>query len=380
MNIAPRESEDKFDMKSDARGISPWYITEYRPSASISYRRNPNWYMKDRPFLDGVDVPIVQDYSNRLSQFKAKNIWSHVANKPDVVQLKKDHPELKLFRGDFGLSWAYLQFGFDPNNPYEDERVRQAFSMAIDRDLFLDTFEDTKSFAEAGIPLEVRWNTALSSGWEGYWVDPKGKDFGPNAKYYKHDVAEGKKLLSAAGKDGLETVMSWAIASSVGPSGPQRAEVLAGMLEQLGVKVKRNVVETALFTPNYAQHPERNFVGMAFGSKASSPDPAIQMYYNFHGDSSRRVMKKGADPEQDALIVKMRTEPDLGRRRTLIQELQRVMAKRMWAVPQPGLSGEVSLSWPFVMNEGVYYPWVSSPSLPAHVFPNLWIDKSKAPA
>ena len=36
--------------------------------------------------------------------------------------------------------------------------------------------------------------------WEGYWVDPLDeKKFGPNSKYFKLNIAEAKKLMTAAG-------------------------------------------------------------------------------------------------------------------------------------------------------------------------------------
>ena len=34
---------------------------------------------------------------------------------------------------------------------------------------------------------------------KGWGLDPKGKDIGPNGQFFKHDIAEAKKLLAAAG-------------------------------------------------------------------------------------------------------------------------------------------------------------------------------------
>jgi ABC-type transport system substrate-binding protein len=94
-----------------------------------------------------------------------------------------------------------MVFGWLPadKSPFLDERVHQAVSMAVDRDLFLDTFFNVSRFAAEGLTVETRWNTALTATFEGFWLNPKEKDFGPNARYLQHDPAEAKKLLTAAG-------------------------------------------------------------------------------------------------------------------------------------------------------------------------------------
>ena len=71
--------------------------------------------------------------------------------------------------------------------------------MSWDRDLCIDAFYNVDEFEAEGLPVETRWNTDCRATGTGWWLDPQGKDFGPNAKYFKHNVAEAKKLLAAAG-------------------------------------------------------------------------------------------------------------------------------------------------------------------------------------
>ena len=92
--------------------------------------------------------------------------------------------------------------------------------MAMDRDLYLDTFGNVEKFKAGGLPTSTTcWNAALpQTAFKGWWLDPKGKDFGANAKYFKHDIAEAKKLMAAAGFANGLTVTS----NQIGRTGLRR--------------------------------------------------------------------------------------------------------------------------------------------------------------
>ena len=99
----------------------------------------------------------------RLAQFKADNIWNdvHVLLQQDVVQTKKDVPKALLRQDDlfaFGVS-SFLSFGYEGNSPFKDQRLRQAMSMLLDREGFIDV---RAALFQRGIydPVLVRFDTA----------------------------------------------------------------------------------------------------------------------------------------------------------------------------------------------------------------------------
>jgi len=99
--IMPRESDGGFDPKNEVRGYGPWLLEEYRPSAYIHWKRNPDYYVKGRPYPDRLERPLVSEYAARLAQFKAGNILHDVVeqSQQDVVQLKRDVPQALLIQG-----------------------------------------------------------------------------------------------------------------------------------------------------------------------------------------------------------------------------------------------------------------------------------------
>src|SRR5262249_30530110 len=153
----------------------------------------------------------------------------------DVLTVKQEESRLQLFATDIPNTSNVLTFGMLPagKTPFLDKRVRQAVSMAWDRDLFIDTNYNVTKFAGQGLQVETRWNSALASLWDGWWLDPKGKDLGDAAKNYQHNIAEAKKLMAAAGfPDGIKDVKSNHIITTELGSLPQNADILDGFCNE----------------------------------------------------------------------------------------------------------------------------------------------------
>ncbi|MGE0057329.1 MAG: ABC transporter substrate-binding protein [Dehalococcoidia bacterium] len=240
--IVPKEADSALDLRRDQLGTGPWYLDEYTPSVGVRLKRHADFWDKDYALVDQIEMPILSEYTAALSQFKAGNTYGSVSTntairQEDVLFVKKEDPRVSLYQGDFATQAGFVQnFGWHPEgkSPFMDERVRQAVSMAIDRDLFIDTVSNVAPFRAEGLPVETRWNSHLNATTEGWWLDPKGKDFGPNAKYFKLDIAEAKKLMAAAGfPNGFETKST--IPGIEYPPG-KYGEIIDGMVAEIGIK------------------------------------------------------------------------------------------------------------------------------------------------
>jgi ABC-type transport system substrate-binding protein len=191
--IMPVESGDKYDVKNDMRGTGAWMLTKYEPSVGHEYRRNPNWFdAANRPFLDGIDYPIISDSAQRLAQFKAKRIWS-IAPIPDQVLALKREASDTLMAGTSPLvtlaGYNHYGLGRLAGSPFEDVRMRYAVSHLIDRDAILDAFGNISGFAKEGVEVEAAWHTHIPAGYggAGYWLDPKSNKLGETSKYFQYN-------------------------------------------------------------------------------------------------------------------------------------------------------------------------------------------------
>ncbi len=245
--IMPKESDTGFDPRNDMIGTGPFMLDKYTPSVGFTLKRHPDYWDKDYALVDTVEAPIVVEYAATLSQLKAGNIYSFgsyrsapIINPEDVLPTKRDVPKIPVYQGDLasaGLIGTKLSFGWLGKSPFLDERVRQAYSMAVDRDLYMETFFNISSFSKEGLPVDTAWNTALQAEYTSGWIDPQSKDFGDNAKYFKHDLTEAKKMLAAAGyANGFETNSNYVTSNELGTT-PKHAEVIDGFFRDLGIKI-----------------------------------------------------------------------------------------------------------------------------------------------
>ena len=82
----------------------------------------------------------------------------------------------------------------------------------------------------------MRWNSAVPSGWDDFWIDPKtkAKDLGDGGANYQFNPADAKKLMSAAGHTSALATQYTYPPGQWGPAWDKQAEVMRSMLEEHG--------------------------------------------------------------------------------------------------------------------------------------------------
>jgi ABC-type transport system substrate-binding protein len=244
----------------------------------FTFKRHEGYYDAQKAYADQADYPIISEYAQGYAQFRAGNLhYYEFMRGEDVLPTKKDLQQLSMYQDEVVADGWRTMFGQLPTpdgkkSPFLDERVRQAYSLAINRDLWIDVIYAVPDFEKEGMTLETRWNTALqASAFEGWWLDPKHKDFGPNAKYFQYDLAEAKKLLSAAGyANGVE--MASAISSTgFGPDDVKRIQIIEGFVAEAGFKLTQKLVDyNREYVPVY-RDSEGQFVGIGYKSGPAPP-------------------------------------------------------------------------------------------------------------
>jgi len=397
MYFIPKEADVGYDTRTTAIGFGPWEVAEHTPSAGIKWRKNQGHYIANKIHVDQRETAIIPDPATRLSQLIAGNIHSFAVEQQDVLPTKRQVPELDLYEGDPAYQFNHIKFGWNPalgsEAPFRDKRVRQAFSRAIDRDLFLDVLYNVPTFEADGLPVGKYWHSSVQAntagfyaGEESYWLNPTSSKFGPSGKNYQFDLAEAKKLVSAAGyPNGFDTVFHFPVG---GWNIERDCETFMGFAREAGIRVAADT--SASFTVDYRPKfadSQGDFSGLATRPIPQDLIPDVveiaNLVYvpnsstNFSGFNSDGGAWKSGDPKHTELLTKARQEFDEQRRISMMHEFQKNEADSLYVLRWPGTATAFRLYWPAVRNVRVWRNELgleSNPSL-AHI----WLDQTKKP-
>src|SRR5919204_5649235 len=99
--IAPEVVQHFGDLKraESAIGTGPFLLERYEPNVKTVFKRNPDYFLTDQPYVDGVEWVVVNDPSAALAMYRSGQLdcgaapwWS--VRQEDVDSMKKTHPHL----------------------------------------------------------------------------------------------------------------------------------------------------------------------------------------------------------------------------------------------------------------------------------------------
>jgi len=379
--ITPKEADDKYDPRNESHGAGPWYLESYQQNAQYRMKRNPNYYDSKLPYFDEINVAALSESAALLAQFEAKAIdisstlfGSGWVTNTNVVDIYKRHPEMTLFGVPGAGAGTHFRVGYADSSPFRDVRMRRGVSMAMNRDELAEYSTNAQKLTQQGLPTEPRWGAHMSTTYPQY-VDPRDKDFGANATYFKFNAAEAKKLLAASGHENTPFEV---LAHNFSRQSQVDAEVLAEQLKSVGFKANVRVADfNAEFLPNVVRS-RGDFLGMGVLGINTAFSAEAYLYTNYHTTPESTTVRKGDFPELTAIADSILKEPDQKKRNVLIKDWSNRAAEDMPSIPVGAVAASYHLAWPWIANVGVFRIWQGATATNVEVFKNYWYDKSKA--
>jgi peptide/nickel transport system substrate-binding protein len=330
----------KIDPSQQLAGTGPWMFDNKTPTA-ITYKKNPNYFIKGLPYADGVVANVIPDTATQEAQFVAQSVDILAVPVSDVDSVKKQAPKANIaeYVGNL-LSFLFFTNVSDPNSSFKDPRMRQAASLALDRPGLLNLVYGGKG----------SWDNLINPGLGKWWLDPQGPNIGDVGKWFKKDPAQAKQLIQAAGH--VDTQFKFIYPNNAyGDVYNQAADSVRGMLSDAGFQI-------SVVTVDYLKDYINNGQGIFFkGAPADSIVFALQTpftdpddyLFNMLSPKSARNHESVNDPDLTAVITAQEAELDENKRLQLVYKAQQMQDAVMYY--PPAVNGSTfSFQQPYVQN------------------------------
>jgi peptide/nickel transport system substrate-binding protein len=210
-------------LKSKGIGTGPFKVDAWAQGDTLRLVRNPDYWRKDVPLLDEINIKVWPDRSAMLVALESGN--TDIAFNPPYQELPRLSKNTNVTVTTIPAMCEDILMNVT-KKPYDNKKVRQGIAWAVNRQQFIDAY--LFGFGEI-------WTSPLPKGSIGYAPDLEGR--------IGYDLNKAKQLIAEGGfPNGFDsTVMIGP--DSRAPGMPVMAEILQADLKKIGVNLKIEAVE-----------------------------------------------------------------------------------------------------------------------------------------
>jgi peptide/nickel transport system substrate-binding protein len=299
-----------------AIGTGPYRLVEHLPGDRMVYERNPDYWGGAEPWervtfrivtlgparvaaMLAGDVDMINEVPStdmaRMRRQGNVRLWSGSTNRMTFLSVDV-HNEVPMPGNASDNAGNPL-----PRNPMRDLRVRQALSLAIDRDVIVDRVNEGEA---------VRANQLVPEGFFGY---------NPAIQPESPDPERARRLLAEAGyPDGFRIVLHTSNDRIVNAT--RTVQAIASMWGRIGIRTAVETMPHTVYSGRTARNELSHMLhswGAGTGEAAGTFVGIVHTRGGAYGGSNRG---RYSNPEVDAAIRQALVTVDEDRRRAILQE------------------------------------------------------------
>jgi peptide/nickel transport system substrate-binding protein len=334
-------------------GTGAFILTDYQPNVKAIFKKNPDYWEKGKPYLDGVEEYFMIDASARLAAFRSGQVdVLPLEGKTNRDAIEKSVPGVQIQDGVGGVEAGLLLN--NKRKPLDNKMVRQAIQYAIDYDGLI------KAALDGG-------GTRVG------YLAPWFAEYGAKqvSDLPKRDVAKAKALLAQAGyPDGFKTTILQNTGNMdfVGNA----VEPIVAMLKDVGIDATIVQADQTGFSSKWRASDFDMAVQSLLTARPYDPNNSIQQQWFSKGGFNYIGYN---NPKVDELILAQQAAfPDKAARIPIIKQVLSILEDEVPSVPlyiqtnyfikQPWVKGWDNMADP----QGNYA---------TQALPGVWLDKSK---
>jgi len=306
-------AKDMHWYEKNVMGTGPFVFVEHVKGSHWVGKKNPNYWDKGKPYLDGYRAQFVKSHSTQVAMVRGER---------SMIQFRSFTPaDRESLTAAMGPKIKFQESPWDcvllvamnhRQKPFDDKRVRKALTLALDR------WEASKTLSKIAIVKEVAGvqvpGTPYATPPEelkklaGYWPD------------IEKSRAEARRLLKEAG---IPEGYSFVFKNRGTPMPYEPVAIwLIDQWRKIGLNVKQEVVEAAAYYGSVLRKPDAFSVAMDFQC-GYIVEPDLDIYKFVSNDKNPDNYSYYTDRKLDELYEKQSRAQDMEERKKYIREFER---------------------------------------------------------
>ena len=304
----------------DAVGSGAFKNVGFKEEISFEFAKNPNYFKEGQPYFDGIKAFIMGDKGTEIAAYKTGRILMSMSvqsrmDAEDSIKLEADQE----FSAKFDIFWMKGGSGIhnvwanDAKAPFDNEKVRRAIFLAVDRQKLTAHFGKGR-YDLGGLMMP---SNPFSLPEEELVTLPGYRQL--DGKKHPDDLAEAKSLMAEAGfPEGFKTTLL--VSRSV--FWPDAAQILKQDFKR-DLNIDIDILLSDIGSV-FGALGKGDYEMALFGAGISIPDPDDVFPQLFLNDGARNWTKYEVPGVRD-LFNQQQREPDPDKRRELNYEMQRLV-------------------------------------------------------
>lgn len=310
----------------------PFKITDRVKDNSMVLEKNEKYWDAENVFLEKIQMNKIEEVATRAQLFEAKDL-DVVGSSQDFIKKWTEMAEKGEFKatiGDLPGNWYYaLNVKGGPSGVMSNNKIRQAISLAMDREEYVQTLAGRFTPAYSFVPK------AIDIGDDNY-REKATEQLKEMADEYKNNPEKLQALfkegLKELGKDtdDLSKIKLKYLARGTTTSDKQEQEWYQQQLEKnLGIKVNIEVAPDYGIWKAAVKDSDYDITFAGWSADFNDPINFLDMFETNNGNNDTI---KFSNAEYDKICKELLTELDQNKRLEKYQRLEEILVKEEAAV------------------------------------------------
>jgi len=302
------------DMRQHPVGTGPFKFVEFKPNEYIKVARNPNYWKKGRPYLDGIEYTIIRNLSTAVLAFVAGKFdmtFAYSVTEPLLKDVTSQMPQAICELAPIGVNRSLIVNRDKP--PFDNLDLRHAMALSFDRKAFIDIVTEGKG--DIGGVMQPPP--------EGLWGMPP--EILKTLPGYNPDVlknrTDARHIMEKLGY-GPDRRLKVRVSTRDLPFFRDPAVIMIDQLKEVYIDGELEMIDTTNWLPKVI----RKDYTIGLSPVGGGPDPDQNLYLNY-GCGSELNYNGYCNPEVDKLIDQQSAEADQERRKKLVWEIEKKLAE-----------------------------------------------------